>query len=90
MRSLRGLDEQIIGQVTTGTTKPQQRQQGQSGAQDGAASQKQISYLLDLGKAQEKPLSILNQEANKRFGVESIYQLGKKDCSRYIEELKAA
>jgi hypothetical protein len=84
------VEDEIAGNVATGATQNKQRQQGQSGAQDGTASTKQISYLLDLGKAQEKPLSVLNQEANERFGVLSIYQLNRKDCSKYIEELKAA
>jgi hypothetical protein len=86
----RAVDEQIGGQAATGASQPQQRSQGSSGAPTGAASTKQISYLLDLGKAREKPLSVLNSEALKRFGVESIYQLNRKDCSRYIEEMKAA
>jgi hypothetical protein len=84
------VEDEINGQTATGTSQHKQRSQGQSGAKDNPASQKQISYLLDLGKAQEKPLSVLNAEANERFGVLSIYQLSRKDCSRYIEELKAA
>jgi hypothetical protein len=83
------VEDEIAGKPT-GSAQPQQRSQGASGAPTGVASQKQLSYLLDLGKAREKPLSILNTEAHQRFGVESIYQLNRKDCSRYIEELKAA
>jgi hypothetical protein len=84
------VEDEIAGKPNTGSAQPQQRSQSASGAPTGAASTKQIAYLLDLGKAREKPLSILNTEAHQRFGVESIYQLNRKDCSRYIEELKAA
>jgi hypothetical protein len=86
----RAVSEQIAGKTNAGSAQHQQRSQGSSGAPTGAASTKQIAYLLDLGKAREKPLSILNTEVHHRFGVESIYQLNRKDCSRYIEELKAA
>jgi hypothetical protein len=83
------VEDEIAGKANNDASK-QPHSQGSPGAPTGAASTKQISYLLDLGKAREKPLSILNAEAHQRFGVESIYQLGKKDCSKYIEELKAA
>jgi hypothetical protein len=86
----RSVEDELSGQTTQDPGRQQEQQQSHSGAQESNASTKQISYLLDLGKAREKPLSILNAEARQRFGVESIYQLNRKDCSRYIEELKAA
>ena len=86
----KAVDEQINGQTAHNQGRKPEGSQSRSGAPDGTASTKQISYLLDLGKSREKPLSILNAEAHQRFGVESIYQLNRKDCSKYIEELKAA
>lgn len=86
----RAVDEQINAHNTRNQGGEQERSQGHHRASEGAASTKQISYLLDLGKAREKPLSVLNDEARQRFGVASIYELNRKDCSRYIEELKAA
>ena len=86
----KAVNEQINGQTAHNQGREQERSQGHSRASEGAASTKQISYLLDLGKAREKPLSVLNDEARQRFGVASIYELNRKDCSRYIEELKAA
>jgi hypothetical protein len=85
----RAVDEQIAGQTTTGTTKPQQRSQAQSG-EPVKASNKQIKYILDLGKAHEKRLADLNAEAGRLYGVESIYDLNKKDASKFVDELKQA
>ena len=54
------------------------------------ASNKQIKYILDLGKAREKRLADLNSEAGRLYGVDSIYDLTKKDASRFVDELKEA
>ena len=54
------------------------------------ASNKQIKYILDLGKARAKVLSELNVEAGRLYGVDSIYNLTKKDASRYVDVLKQA
>ena len=85
----RAVEEQINGQVTTGSTKEQPRSQSQSG-ESVKASNKQIKYILDLGKAREKRLADLNSEAGRLYGVDSIYDLTKKDASRFVDELKEA
>ena len=85
----RAVEEQINGQVTTGSTKEQPRSQSQSG-EPVKASNKQIKYILDLGKAREKRLADLNSEAGRLYGVDSIYDLTKKDASRFVDELKEA
>jgi hypothetical protein len=59
-------------------------------APEGKASNKQIKYILDLGKAREKRLADLNAEAERLYGVESIYELTKPDASRFVDVLKAA
>jgi hypothetical protein len=59
-------------------------------APGGKASNKQIKYILDLGKAREKRLADLNAEAERLYGVESIYELTKPDASRFVDVLKAA
>lgn len=56
----------------------------------GKASNKQISYLLDLSKARDIPLIQLNADVQKRFGMISIYELSRKDCSRLIDEFQQA
>jgi hypothetical protein len=85
----RSVEDELADQTTQGQGRKQEGSQGRSQPYI-PASNKQIQYILDLGKAREKPLSVLNVEARQRFGVESIYQLNWKDCSRYIEALKAA
>jgi hypothetical protein len=67
-----------------------ERAQRRTTAPQGKASNKQIAYILDLGKAREKRLADLNQEAAKLFGVESIYELSKPDASRFVDVLKTA
>ncbi len=54
------------------------------------ASNKQIKFILDLGKAKEKRLADLNQDAATLFQVESIYELSKKDASKFVDVLKEA
>jgi hypothetical protein len=54
------------------------------------ASNKQISYLLDLSKARDIPLIQLNADVQTRFGVISVYELSRRDCSRLIDEFQRA
>ena len=85
----RAVDEQINGQTNQGQGQTQQRSQERSEA-SVKASNKQIKYILDLGKAREKVLSDLNTEAGRLYGVDSIYDLSKKDASRFVDQLKEA
>ena len=85
----RSVEAEIAGQTTTGEDQARKPSQEHSDV-PGKASNKQIKYILDLGKAREKLLSDLNQEASRLFGVESIYQLSKKDASLFVDELKQA
>lgn len=59
-------------------------------APEGKASNRQISYILDLGKAREKGLAELNTEALRLYGAESIYDLSRPEASRFVDVLKAA
>jgi hypothetical protein len=83
------VEAEINGQATTGETQPRKPVQQASG-DPVKASNKQIKYLLDLGKAREKRLADLNVEAGRLYGVESIYELTKKDASRFVDVLKEA
>ena len=57
---------------------------------EGRASNRQIEYLLDLVEARKVPLMQLNDDVHKRFGVISVYELSRRDCSRMIEEYQRA
>lgn len=39
---------------------------------------------------QKDGLADLNTEAGRLYGVDSIYELTKKDASRFVDELKEA
>ena len=54
------------------------------------ASNRQVKYLLDLAKGKGLTLSALNARVHDRFKVESVYDLGRKDASKLVDELKAA
>ena len=83
------VEDEIAGKATPKSSGGQQRPQRQPDAQ-GKASNKQIKYILDLGKAREKRLADLNEEAAKLYGVESIYDLNKPDASKFVDVLKQA
>ena len=54
------------------------------------ATNKQIRFILDLAKAKGLGISDVNGQAQKKFGVESVYSLDRKQASRFVDELKAA
>ena len=54
------------------------------------ASNKQVKFILDLAKVKGLSLSALNTRVQDKFKVESVYELGRKDASRLVDELKAA
>ena len=85
----RAVDEQISGQTNNDSGRKQQRSEGRTEA-PVKASNKQIKYILDLGKAREKVLSDLNIEAGRLYGVDSIYELTKRDASKFVDVLKEA
>ncbi|VGO12408.1 hypothetical protein PDESU_00960 [Pontiella desulfatans] len=57
---------------------------------EGKASNRQVGYLLDLAKARNVTLMQLNVDVKTRFGVDSIYDLDRKNCSRLIDEYQRA
>jgi len=54
------------------------------------ASNKQVKYILDLGKAKDMTLAALNAEAGRLYGVDSIYNLSKPDASKLVDHLRQA
>jgi len=89
----RSVEAEIAGQAARDQGRgPQDRQEQTQGHSqpDIPASNKQIKYLLDLGKAKDLTLAALNAEANKLYGVDSIYNLSKPDASRFVDYLKQA
>ncbi len=54
------------------------------------ASNRQVKYLLDLAKGKGMTLSGLNAQIKDTYGVETVYDLGRKDASRLVDSLKLA
>ena len=79
------IEGKAIGSPPKGNPSPRRIE-----APEGKASNKQLKYTLDLGKAREKRLADLNAEAERLYGVESIYELSRPDASRFLDMLKAA
>jgi len=87
------VEAEIAGKVAPSTSqeKPSSKERKTPTATNSSkASNKQIKFILDLGKAREKRLADLNQEVATLFEVESIYELSKKDASRFVDHLKEA
>ena len=90
------VETEIEAKVTTSASQPKTSPNDRSPAPPRAqsssvkASNKQIKFILDLGKAKEKRLADLNQDAATLFQVESIYELSKKDASKFVDVLKEA
>lgn len=71
-------------EVPARSAAPAARQGGEK------ATNKQIKYLLDLGKAQGLGLSELNTRAQKGYRAASVYDLTRAQASQFVDELKAA
>ena len=84
------VETEINGNMTNKVPSAKTATKNKVQAPEGIASNKQIKYILDLGKAREKRLADLNKEVGQLYGVESIYDLTKKDASRFVDELKEA
>ena len=51
------------------------------------ASNKQIKFLTDLATQRGQSLSDLNADVQRRFGVDGIYDLTRRDASLLLDEL---
>ena len=54
------------------------------------ASNKQVKFIMDLAKGKGLTLTALNARVQDKFKVETVYDLGRKDASKFVDELKAA
>ncbi len=89
----KSVEAEIADKAATSTSQAKPSPKGRSQAPPKApakASNKQVKYILDLGKASEKRLADLNQEVATLYQVESIYELSKKDASKFVDHLKEA
>ena len=54
------------------------------------ASNKQIKFLTDLATQRGQSLSDLNADVQRRFGVDGIYDLTRRDASLLLDELNGS
>jgi len=55
---------------------------------NGKATNAQIKFITSLGTDQGIQLSELNQHVQDTYGVESLYELSKKDASSFVQQLQ--
>lgn len=77
-------------QASGGAGGHKERTAQQTATSQGQATNKQIKFILDLGKAKEKTLADLNTEAARLYAAATIYELSKHDASKFVDVLKAA
>jgi hypothetical protein len=85
----RSVEDELADQTTHGQTQGHERSQSRPEPYV-PASNKQVKYIVDLGKARDMTLAMLNDEAKRLYGVDSIYNLSKPDASRFVDHLKQA
>ncbi len=54
------------------------------------ATNRQVRFILDLAKAKGMGLGDLTGQVQRKFKVESVYDLTRKDASKLLDDLKAA
>ena len=70
------------------TPAPPQAAPARTPARTGEkASNKQIKFLTDLATQRGLSLSDLNADVQRRFGVDGIYDLSRRDASLLLDEL---
>ncbi|VGO13395.1 hypothetical protein PDESU_01952 [Pontiella desulfatans] len=87
-RLVRDSVESELAKGSTPGALPEPQQH--SAQMDSKASNKQVGYLLDLAKARNITLMQLNADVKKQYGVDSIFDLDRKTCSRLIDEYQRA
>lgn len=74
----------VTSPAPTPVATPPQR----AGGNGDKASNRQIKYLTDLATQKGIGLSALNAEVQQRFGVSGIYDLGRREASALLDEIK--
>jgi hypothetical protein len=86
--------EQELAQAK-GATQPVQQQDNRSGqpppqrsnAIQDKASNKQIKFITDLANQRGIALSEINADVRRRYGVDGLYDLTRKQASEVLDEL---
>lgn len=84
------VENELAVRTTQQTAEKHQRPQRLPEASTEPATNKQIGFILKLGKEHQRGLPELNEMASTLFKAESIYQLTKRDASKLVDQLKLA
>jgi hypothetical protein len=88
------VEDEIEGRTTQApaSTPPRQQssRQPQSRGSDERATNKQVQYILSLGQEQRLGLPELNRQVAELYGAGNVYDLSKRDASKFVDVLKAA
>ena len=87
----RAVETEINGRQTVAPTAAKTATQPAAGSAFKPvekASNKQVKFILDLAGRQNLPLSALNADVQKQFGVADIYALDRKQASALVDSLK--
>lgn len=85
------VESELHGKLAAKPEPAAQTAQAEPAKPDAAkASNRQVKYLLDLAKGKGMTLSGLNAQIKDTYGVETVYDLGRKDASRLVDSLKLA
>ncbi len=88
------VESEISGQTGQRSSGPEERPQGRQQRPrqrqpDGKASNKQISYLLDLAKSRGVMPRDLDADIRERYAyAETVYDLSRADCSFMIDHVQ--
>ena len=87
-RELAVLQQAVQGEIAG--QAPQASYSGGQSAGSGSgpqASTKQVNYLIALSKRLGIALDELNSQASTNYGAANIYDLTKRDASKFIDQL---
>lgn len=79
--SVEGELEKQAGQTPTATGTPKEV------AKPERASNAQVKFITDLASQRGTALSVLNADVRKRYGVDGIYDLTKKQASELLDSM---
>lgn len=93
----RSVENEIQGRSSQWSSGREERPQGRrdrdNGRDRGAdarATNKQIQYILSLGQEQNLGLPELNRQVADLYGAGNVYDLSKRQASKYVDVLRAA
>ena len=80
-------DELRSTPATAPAQQPQQQSRNKGSNEFQKASNKQLKYLLDLASRNGNDIRWVNNEVQRRFQVQSVYELSRQQASILIDDM---